>query len=84
MPAVDPYGVGHTPEQVGPFLDVSQERVAEYLVDVLDSAQPVSRGLAATDLETTNPDRNPLQSRSPSTVAWVLAGISAECSQHIG
>ncbi len=84
MPPSDRYGVGDTPEQVGSFPEVAAEIVAGYRADVLESAEPVIRGLSEADLETTNPDRNPRHPRPAPTFTWVLARIPVECSQHIG
>jgi hypothetical protein len=84
MPPGDRWGVGDTPEQVGSFPEVGADIVAGYRADVFESAQPVIRSLSEADLETTSPDRNPLQPRPAPTFTWVLARISVECSQHIG
>jgi len=63
---------------------VAAEIVAGYRADVLESAQPVIRGLSEANLETTNPGRNPRHPRPAPTFIWVLARIPVECSQHIG
>lgn len=84
IPADNGSGFGDTPEQVGAFPEVSPELVAGYRADVLTSAGPVIRGLSGSDLATTYPARNPLHARPAPTVAWVLARISVECSQHVG
>lgn len=84
MPANDRGGIGDSPEQVGAFPDISPELIAGYRSDVLASAEPVIMELSENDFTTTNPDRNPFRPRPAPTVAWVLARISVECSQHIG
>ena len=55
--------------------------VAGYRADVLESVEPVIRGLSEADLETTNPDRKPASS---ATGPDVQLGPGPECSQHIG
>jgi hypothetical protein len=84
MPADDNYGMGYTSEEIETFPDVSPETVAGYRAAVLESVEPVIRGLSAADLETSHPDRNPLHPRPAPTVTWALARIPVECSQHIG
>ena len=88
MPLGDRYGVGDTPEQVGSFPEVAAEIVAGYRADVLESVEPVIRGLSEADLETTNPDRNLLHPRPAPTFNWVLArsapSTSGKCPTYEG
>ena len=88
MPLGDRYGAGDTPEQVGSFPEVAAEIVAGYRADVLESVEPVIRGLSEADLETTNPDRNLLHPRPAPTFNWVLArsapSTSGKCPTYEG
>ncbi len=74
-------GYGDTAEDVADFPDLTIEQIDAYWLASRAHLLAVIEGLGADDLETTYPDRG----REPApTVAWALARIPVEISQHIG
>ncbi len=74
-------GYGDTAEDVANFPDLAIEQIDDYWLAARARLLSVVEGLGPEDLETTHPDRRP--GRAP-TVAWALARIPVENSQHIG
>ena len=74
-------GYGDTAEDITNFPDLTAEQIDAYWLASRAQLLSVIETLVADDLETTYPGRG----RDPApTVAWVLARIPVEISQHIG
>ncbi len=74
-------GYGDTADDVSNFPDLTVEQIDDYWLASRAHLLSIIEALGTNDLETTFPGRG----REPApTVAWVLARIPVEISQHIG